>query len=333
MRPRLWSGDELLAAVLAPGEPEVAGELIVVGAPTSDLDPSRFSAAVERLGALPCVVVGAPGWPNAGWSAPGGADDLVDLIAVTDADVDDVGATFERAPLAAASLALHLRATDRRSVVDGLVAESALYSALQAGPEHRAWREATPARDRGDQGEARLRVERHGDQLHVTLHRPAARNALDAAMRDELIAALAIAEADPSLRVVIGGDGPAFCAGGDLDAFGTTPDPATAHVVRLERSIGAAIHRLADRTTVRLQGPCAGSGVELAAFAGRVVAHPNTMLALPELGLGLIPGAGGTVSIPARIGRHRTAWLALTGRSIDADTAQRWGLVDEIILI
>jgi enoyl-CoA hydratase/carnithine racemase len=61
-----------------------------------------------------------------------------------------------------------------------------------------------------------------------------------------------------------------------------------------------------------------------------VLAAPGTVIALPEVGLGLVPGAGGTVSLPRRIGRHRTALLALTRRSIDARTALRWGLVDEL---
>ena len=69
--------------------------------------------------------------------------------------------------------------------------------------------------------------------------------------------------------------------------------------------------------TARVHGPSVGSGVELAAFAGRVVAAPDATFALPEVAMGLVPGAGGTVSIPARIGRHRTAWLALTGERID----------------
>jgi enoyl-CoA hydratase/carnithine racemase len=60
------------------------------------------------------------------------------------------------------------------------------------------------------------------------------------------------------------------------------------------------------------------------------VARPDTVIGLPEVAMGLIPGAGGTVSLPRRIGRHRTAWLALTGRTIDAPTAREWGLVDEI---
>ena len=60
------------------------------------------------------------------------------------------------------------------------------------------------------------------------------------------------------------------------------------------------------------------------------MAHPDTTMVLPELGLGLIPGAGGTVSLPARIGRHATAHLALTRLPIDASTALRLGLVDEV---
>jgi enoyl-CoA hydratase/carnithine racemase len=82
--------------------------------------------------------------------------------------------------------------------------------------------------------------------------------------------------------------------------------------------------------TVELHGACFGSGIELPAFAGRVIAAPDTSIALPELGLGLVPGAGGTVSLPCRIGRHRTAWLALSGRAIDASTALAWGLVDDV---
>ena len=61
-----------------------------------------------------------------------------------------------------------------------------------------------------------------------------------------------------------------------------------------------------------------------------MVADPDTTMSLPEVRLGLIPGAGGTASLPRRIGRQRTAWLALTGRSIDAATALEWGLVDAL---
>jgi len=62
-----------------------------------------------------------------------------------------------------------------------------------------------------------------------------------------------------------------------------------------------------------------------------VVAAEDTEIALPEVSLGLVPGAGGTVSLPRRIGRLRTAWLAFSGWPIDAVTARAWGLVDEIV--
>ena len=79
-----------------------------------------------------------------------------------------------------------------------------------------------------------------------------------------------------------------------------------------------------------MHGQVQGSGLEMAAFCGWVQCHPDAVLGLPELSLGLIPGAGGTVSITRRIGRWRTAYLVLSGRSIDAATALQWGLVDAI---
>ena len=233
--------------------------------------------------------------------------------------------------MTAATLALLLRTQDRLSVGEGLVAESAAYSVLQSGPEFAAWRAAHAPRTERDDG-PRVRVDRAGATLTVTLTRPARRNALDALMRDELTEALTLAAADSDIDLVeLRGEGAAFCAGGDLDEFGTRPDPATAHVIRLERSIGRMLARLRTPTVTYLHGACMGSGIELAAFTDRVVAAPDTQIALPEIGLGLVPGAGGTVSLPRRIGRLRTAWLAFTGRPIDAATARAWGLIDEVM--
>jgi enoyl-CoA hydratase/carnithine racemase len=175
-----------------------------------------------------------------------------------------------------------------------------------------------------------VRVEREGDRLLVTLDRPDRHNAFSAAMRDGLLAALDVALADPSLRVELTGEGPSFCSGGDLDEFGTAADPATAHLVRTQASAARAMAALAARTTVRLHGACMGAGIELPAFAAHVTCAPDALLALPELPLGLLPGAGGTVSLPRRIGRQRTALLALSGQPIDAATALEWGLVDEL---
>lgn len=323
--PRQVSGSEVLDALLAPVEPAWAGELVVVDGPP-DPAPERIARARERLATTPCALLGAAGWPA---SHP--ATVLLDAIAGDEEELATMAATFEACPTASLALALHLRGTEGLDVGPALVAESALYSALQGGPEHRAWRAATPIREpRAGDDAPRVRVERHGDELHVTLTRPHVRNALDVRMRDELLDALAIARADPALRLHLRGDGEAFCSGGDLDEFGTRPDPASAHLVRLRRSIGAVLHELAERTTVHVHGPCAGSGVELAAFAGRVVADEGAALLLPELRMGLVPGAGGTVSLPRRIGRQATMRLALLARPIDATEALALGLVDEI---
>jgi hypothetical protein len=246
------------------------------------------------------------------------------------ASLDAVEATVSQAPLAAATLTTLLRGGAHRSVEEGLLAESAAYSSLQAGPEFAAWRSTRPARDRGDAG-PRVRVDRDGDALHITLTRAEARNALDTAMRDALVEALQLVALDGSIAEVhLRGEGPAFCAGGDLDEFGSRPDPATAHLVRILQSAGRAIAAVSDRVVAHVHGACRGSGVELPAFAGRVIATADATFGLPEVSLGLIPGAGGTVSLPRRIGRHRTALLALTGQAVDAATALEWGLVDGI---
>jgi enoyl-CoA hydratase/carnithine racemase len=236
----------------------------------------------------------------------------------------------EANPVAATALALLLR-QPHRSLGPALVAESATYSLLQSGGEFSTWRSGRPPkRDAAETGAA-VRIERQGESLDLVLDRPHVRNALDRAMRDGLLEGLALAAADPTLsRVVLRGEGPSFCSGGDLDEFGTFADPASAHLVRLTTSIGRAIDALGPRLVAQVHGPCAGSGVELPAFARHVVARPDFTASLPEVQLGLIPGAGGTWSITRRTGRHRMALLALSGATIGAPTAQAWGLVDQI---
>jgi enoyl-CoA hydratase/carnithine racemase len=319
--------DELRLAGAAPrlGGPAGAGLAVELRAG----DPQPSAAMIDELASRPVVVVGVhpPGIDvDPGWRA------LVDVLVDEDDPAgDDIAATLAEHPVAATALALLLRSQEGRRVGDGLVAESAVYSTLQAGPDFAAWRAGRPVRDRDDGDDPRVEVERAGAVLRVTLTRPAVHNALDARMRDQLLDALAVALADGSIATVeLRGRGPSFCAGGDLDEFGTRSDPATAHLLRLHRSPARALAGLGGRMVTHLHGAAVGSGIELAAFAGMVVADPDTRIALPEVGLGLVPGAGGTVSLPARIGRHRTAWLALSRRTIDAATAAAWGLIDRI---
>ena len=174
------------------------------------------------------------------------------------------------------------------------MAESAAYSVLQSGPEFAAGGPRIRPGPSGTSGPRVRRVDATGDTLAITLTRPERLNALDAPMRDELVEALTLAAADPSIaRVELRGEGRAFCAGGDLDEFGTRPDPATAHLIRLERSVGrSAVPPREARPSTYLHGACMGSGIELAAFTDTVVAAADTQIALPEIGLGLVPGAG-----------------------------------------
>lgn len=289
------------------------------------LDPPPREA-FDRLVSRPFVVVGAThGDVDPAWL------ELCDVaLAEEDPSLDRVEANLAARPIAGATLALLLRGAPQRSVEDGLVAESAAYSVLQSGPEFAAWRVANPPRTDHDGG-PRVRTARAGDTFVITLVRPDRLNALDAQMRDEFIDALALAAADTGIaRVEWRGEGRSFCAGGDLDEFGTRPDPASAHVIRLQRNVGRALAQLQKPTVTYLHGPCMGSGIELAAFTDTVLAAPDTTFALPEIGLGLVPGAGGTVSLTRRIGRLRTARLAFSAEPIDVTTAKEWGLVDRI---
>ena len=289
------------------------------------LGSGGYEQAVGRLASLPCIVVASD--RSAGTRPPLADMTIEDGVA----SVDDIVRTVDHNPVAATALVLCLR-QGPSSLGQGLVAESATYSLLQAGAEFKKWRSSRTAHsDRGGGGPA-VRLARRGDTLQLVLSRPHVRNALNRAMRDGLLEGLALAEADDSIaEVVLCGEGPNFCSGGDLDEFGSFTDPASAHVVRLTTSIGRAIDALGPRLVAHVHGPCAGSGVELPAFGGHVVARRDFSASLPEVGLGLIPGAGGTVSITRRVGRHRMALLALSGARIDATTALTWGLVDDVV--
>jgi len=234
-------------------------------------------------------------------------------------------------PGAALTLVQVLRAGQHTAFADALTVESLAYSTLQGGREFARWLAGRPPPPDRPAATCVLSVEREGDVLQLVLDRPHVRNALNAALRDALCEALAVALLDSSVdEVQISGRGPDFCSGGDLDEFGTAPDAVSAHLVRVSRSPAAAISAVADRTVVRLHGACVGAGIEIAAAAHRVVAAADTVIRLPEVSMGLVPGAGGTVTLPRRIGRQRAAWLALSGVDLDAETACRWRLVDEI---
>jgi hypothetical protein len=228
-----------------------------------------------------------------------------------------------------------LRAFDpAASTFAGLITESLAYSTLQSGREFARW-----LADRGPKTVPLLPdpvvSRRDGDILHVAFNRPQRHNAFSTDARAALLEALEVARLDTSVTaLVLTGHGPSFCSGGDLAEFGTFDDPASAHLARTRFSPALALDEITARLGTACQavvhGQVLGSGLEMAAFCGHVTCHPDATLGLPELALGLIPGAGGTVSITRRIGRWRTAYLVLSGATIDATTARDWGLVDAV---
>ncbi len=235
-----------------------------------------------------------------------------------------------RTPHAASILVQLLRLTSKLPLADALVAESLAYATLQAGPEFAAWRAGytPPNAPEPDEGPAVL-IEPFANVLNLRLNRPNHRNAMTVEMRDALIEALELALADPQIHEVrMRGEGRCFSTGGDLREFGTAPNPAAAHAVRSIALPGRLLARLAERASVLVHGACVGSGIEFPAFASHLIAREDAWFQLPELQFGLIPGAGGCVSIPRRIGRQRTAWWVLSGARINAQTALDWGLVD-----
>jgi hypothetical protein len=299
----------LRAATVAAGCATVLVGL-ATGEPGPDLRPVLARLAVTMV-------------PN------GTADPRCVRAADPDETVAVLGAAVCAAPRAALTLVRLLPLTETLPVRDGLVAESLAYSMLLAGPEFLAWRARTPRQvAAGQEGGDPVLVTRRGAVLTVALNRPGRHNAFGVAIRDGLVAALEIAAADPGLRVELTGRGPSFCSGGDLAEFGTAPDVATAHLVRSYRNAGASVHACADRVRAVVHGACIGAGIEIPAFAGCLLARHGAWFQLPELRMGLIPGAGGTVSVTRRIGRWRTGFLALSGQRVDVPTALRWGLVD-----
>lgn len=300
---------------LWPGEEPWDGPLAFV-----DLD--RAADVPDALVLPPCPVIGFgdPVIPLAArldtvLEAPFSAEGLLRQVAAM--------------PRAAAVTVQLLRLLPALSSEEGLVAESLAYAALQGSEEHLAWRAANRF-DRAA-GPGRLRVERESARLHLTLDHPDSGNAIDRALRDQIREVFALAALDGEIAGIdLRASGKAFSLGAELAEFGTTTDPAAAHAIRARTLPAHQVARCADRLEVHVQGACVGAGLELAAWGRRITATPAAWFQLPELAMGILPGAGGCVSLTRRIGRQRTALLILSGKRLSARQALDWGLVDEI---
>ncbi|ORW90130.1 enoyl-CoA hydratase [Mycobacterium szulgai] len=303
-----------VAAAGGPGAGTPPGVIVAYG---SISDESWLQAATFTLTEKPC------------------ADRRVVTVESVPATVTELTRRCERWPQASAVCDDVLRSVDPcGAALAAVVTESLAYSTLQAGPEFARWLD--------ERGPARMpeiadpvQAQRDGDTLLVRFNRPQRHNAFSTDARAALLEALTVAQLDSSVTgIVLSGNGPSFCSGGDLAEFGTFADPASAHLARTRHSpallLDALAARLGRACRAEVHGQVLGSGLEMAAFCGWVVAAPDSVFGLPELGLGLLPGAGGTLSVTRRIGRWRTAYLVLSGQTIDAATALEWGLVDEV---
>jgi 2-oxoglutaroyl-CoA hydrolase len=162
----------------------------------------------------------------------------------------------------------------------------------------------------------------------ITLDVPGKLNRLPLAARDQLGHLFAELGVDDAVRfVVVAGEGEAFTAGGDIAAF---LDAGPEHLSRLAWNV-AAPERCPKPVIARLQGYCLGVGLELALACDFRVAADDLQLGFPEVGLGMIPGSGGTQRVARLIGLGRAKDVIMRRRRIDAADALAWGLVSEIV--
>ena len=175
--------------------------------------------------------------------------------------------------------------------------------------------------------------EKKDDIGYVTLNRPQALNVYNIQMRDELYQVLAAIKDDPEVRVAIfrGAGERAFCAGADLSEFLTAPSPIIARQVRWERDVWGLFLSITKPLIAALHGYVLGSGIEMALCCDIRVASEDVRFGVPEMGLGIIPAAGGSQTLPRIIGRAPALDVLLTGRWINAEEAQRLKLVNRVV--
>ena len=175
--------------------------------------------------------------------------------------------------------------------------------------------------------------EKRDDIGYVTLNRPDALNVYNLRMRDELYQVLGAIKDDAEVKVAIfrGAGERAFCAGADLSEFLTAPSPIIARQVRWERDIWGLFLSITKPLIAALHGYVLGSGIEIALCCDIRLASEDAQFGLPELGLGIIPAAGATQTLPRVIGRAKALEILLTGRWIKAEEAHHLKLVNRVV--
>jgi enoyl-CoA hydratase/carnithine racemase len=168
---------------------------------------------------------------------------------------------------------------------------------------------------------------------YVTLHRPNALNAFSIQMRDDLYEILSAIKQDDEIKAVIfkGAGDKAFCAGADLKEFLSAPSVVKARRIRVIRDLWRLFLSIPQPMIAALHGYVLGSGIEIALFCDLRIASTDVIFGLPEVGLGILPGAGGTQTLPRIIGMAGALDMLLTGRRLNAQEAIQMGLVNKIV--
>jgi enoyl-CoA hydratase/carnithine racemase len=168
---------------------------------------------------------------------------------------------------------------------------------------------------------------------HVTLNRPQALNAFNVQMRDDLYEIMSAIHADDEVRVAVfkGAGDKAFCAGADLKEFLTTPSAVKARRIRAVRDLWRLFLGTPQPLIAALHGYVFGSGMEIALFCDLRIAAPDAVFGLPEVGLGILPAAGGTQTLPRILGLSGALDMLLTGRRLSGQEAFDMRLVNRLV--
>lgn len=168
---------------------------------------------------------------------------------------------------------------------------------------------------------------------YLTLNRPQVLNAYNIKMRDELHEVLGAIKDDPEVRVAIlkGAGERAFCAGADLSEFLTAPSPIIARQARWARDVWGLFLSIPQPLIAAVHGYVLGSGLEMALCCDIRVASEDAQFGVPEMGLGIIPAAGGSQTLPRVIGRGHALNMLLSGQWLRAAEARRLRLVNQVV--
>lgn len=175
-------------------------------------------------------------------------------------------------------------------------------------------------------------LEIEGPVATITLNQPKRLNALNPVLLESLAASVRQVEENPDLRVVlIRGAGRAFAAGADIKAMSAMSPIEAMQFSRSTQELFTRIEQLPQVTIALVQGYALGGGNELAMSADLRIAAQGTRFGQPEVGLGIIPGFGGTQRLARIVGEGRALELCLLAEQVDADRAERIGLVNEVV--